>query len=150
MSLLCTLQGRRKNRWIQEQFHKALLVLDRQANHVSFVDCPVCDLLSSGDHKIADTAALQFRGTLDDPERIGRDASFDTCCAGRLPGHAGKLSALYGISPHKSNLPRLSQRGHVAISGAGCWTPYRTYFRDWRVTGVILSARLHVSHKWTF
>ena len=78
MGLLGALQGRRKNRRIEKQFHKALLVLNGQANDLGFVNCPVCDLLSGGNHKIADTAALQFRGTLDGPERIGRNARFDT------------------------------------------------------------------------
>jgi hypothetical protein len=87
MSLLGALQGRRKNRRIHKQFHKALLVFDGQANDPGFVDRPMCDLLSGGNHKIADTAALQFRGTLDDQERIGRNASFDTSCAGCSLGH---------------------------------------------------------------
>jgi len=87
MSLPGALQGGRKNRGIQKQFHKALLVLDGQANHVGFVDGPMCDLLSSGNHKIADTAALQFRGTLDDQERTGCDTRFDTRCAGCLLRH---------------------------------------------------------------
>jgi hypothetical protein len=87
MSLPGAFQGRRKNRRIQKQFHKALLVLHRQANDLGFVDSPVSDLLSSRNYKIADTAALQFGGTLDDQERIGRNASFDTGCAGCLLGH---------------------------------------------------------------
>jgi hypothetical protein len=87
MSLLGALQGRRKNRRIQKQFHKTLLVLDGQANDLGFVDCPMCDLLGGGNQKIADTAALQLCGALDDQERIGRNASFDTRCAGCLPGH---------------------------------------------------------------
>jgi hypothetical protein len=87
MSLLGALKGRRKNRRIQKQFHKTLLVLDGQANDLGFVDCPVCDLLSSGDQKITNTATLQFRGTLDDQEGIGRNASLDTRCAGCLLGH---------------------------------------------------------------
>jgi hypothetical protein len=36
------------------------------------------DFLGSGNHKIADAPALQFRGTLDDQKRIGRNASFDS------------------------------------------------------------------------
>src|ERR1017187_7565160 len=82
MSLLGSLQGRRKSRRLEKQFHKALLVFEGQANHLGFVDCPMRDLLGSGNHKIADAAALQFRGTLDDQKRIGRNASFDTSCAG--------------------------------------------------------------------
>jgi hypothetical protein len=87
MSLPGALQGRRKNRRIQKQLHKALLVFDGQANDMGLVDCPVSDLLSGGDHKIADTAALQFRGTPDDAERIGRNAGFDTRGAAGLLGH---------------------------------------------------------------
>jgi hypothetical protein len=87
MSLPGALQGRRKNRRMEKQFHKTPLVLNGQANDLGFVDCPVCDLLSGGNYKIADTAALQFSGTLDDPERIGRNASFDARCAGCLRGH---------------------------------------------------------------
>jgi hypothetical protein len=87
MSLLRALQGRRKNRGIQKQLHEALLVFEGQVNDLGLVDCPVGDLLSGGNHKIADTAALQFRGTLDDPERIGRNASFDTRGAVGLLGH---------------------------------------------------------------
>src|ERR1017187_2608029 len=94
MSLPGALQGRRKSRRIQKQFHKALLVLDGQANHLGFVDCPMCDLLCSGNHKIADTAALQFGGTLDDEERSGCDASFDTRCSGRLLRHAENPPAM--------------------------------------------------------
>ena len=94
MGLPGGLQGRRKNRRIQKRLHKALLVFDGKVNDLGFVDCPVCDLLSSGNHKIADTAALQFRGTLDDPERVGRNASFDTCCAGCLLGHVGHLDSV--------------------------------------------------------
>jgi hypothetical protein len=78
MSLLGSLQGRRKSRRLEKQFHKALLVFEGQANHLGFVDCPMCDFLGSGNHKIADAAALQFRGTLDDQKRIGRNASFDS------------------------------------------------------------------------
>src|ERR1035437_3378374 len=89
MSLLRALQGRRKSRRIQKQPHKALLVLDRQANDLGCVDCPVRDLLSGGNHKIADTPALQFRGAPDDPERIGSDASFDAGGADCLLGHGG-------------------------------------------------------------
>ena len=87
MSLPGALQGRRKNRRMEKQFHKTPLVLNGQANDLGFVNCPVCDLLSGGNYKIADTAALQFSGTLDDPERIGRNASFDARCAGCLRGH---------------------------------------------------------------
>jgi hypothetical protein len=87
MSLPGALQGRRKNRRIQKQLHKALLVFEGQANDLGFVDCPVCDLLSGGNHKIADTAALEFRGAPDDAERIGRNAGFDTRGAAGLLGH---------------------------------------------------------------
>jgi hypothetical protein len=87
MSLLRTLQGRRQSRWVQEQLHEAHLVFDGQMNELGFVDGPVCDLLSGGNHKIADAAALQFRGTPDDPECIGRNASFDTRGAAGLLGH---------------------------------------------------------------
>jgi hypothetical protein len=87
MSLLRALQGRRKSRRIQKQPHKALLVFDRQANDLGFVDCPVRNLLSGGNHKIADTAALQFRGAPDDPERIGRNAGLDTRGAACWLGH---------------------------------------------------------------
>jgi hypothetical protein len=87
VSLLGALQGRRKNRRVQKQLNKALLVFDGQVNDLGFVDCPVCDLLSGGDHKIADTAALEFRGPPDDPKRIGRNASFDTRRAACLLGH---------------------------------------------------------------
>ena len=92
VSLLGALQGRRKNRRIQKQLHKALLVFDGQVNDLGLVDCPVCGFLSSGDHKIADTAALQFRGAPDDPKRIGRDASFDTRRSTGLLGHGCKHS----------------------------------------------------------
>jgi hypothetical protein len=78
MSPLRSLQGRRNSRRIEKQSHKALLVFDGQANNLGFVDCPMCDLLGSGNHEIADAAALQFRGTLDDQKRVGRNASFDT------------------------------------------------------------------------
>jgi hypothetical protein len=87
MSLLRALQGRRQNRRIEEQLHEAHLVFDGQMNELGFIDGPVCDLLSGGDHKIADTAALQFRGTSDDPEGIGRNASFDTRGAAGWLGH---------------------------------------------------------------
>jgi hypothetical protein len=39
---------------------------------------PPLFLLGGGNHKIADAAALQFRGTPDDQKRIGCNASFDT------------------------------------------------------------------------
>ena len=87
MGLLGGLQGRRKNRRIQKQLHKALLIFDGKVNDLGFVDGPVCDLLSSGNHKIADTAALQFRGAPDDSKRIGRNASFDTRSAACLLRH---------------------------------------------------------------
>jgi len=87
MSLLGALQSRRKDRRIQKQLHKALLVFEGQVNDLGFVDCPVSDLLSGGNHKIADTAALQFRGTPDDAKCIGRNAGFDTRGAGGLLGH---------------------------------------------------------------
>jgi hypothetical protein len=87
MSLSGALQGGRKNRRIQKQLHKALLVLEGQVNEMGFVDGPVRDLLSGGNYKIADTAALQFRGPPDDPKRIGRNASFDTRRAACLLGH---------------------------------------------------------------
>jgi hypothetical protein len=87
MGLPGALQGRRKNRRIQKQLQKALLVFEGQTNDLGFVDGPVCDLLCGGDHKIADTAALQFRGAPDDPKRIGRNASFDTRSAAGLLGH---------------------------------------------------------------
>jgi hypothetical protein len=87
MSLLGTLQGRRKSGRIQKQPHKALLVFDRQVNDLGFVDCPVRDLLSGGNYKIADTATLQFCCAPDDPERIGRNASLDTRGAACLLGH---------------------------------------------------------------
>src|ERR1035441_2671729 len=87
MSLLRTLQGRRQNRRLQKQLHEAFLVFDGQTNDLSLVDGSVCHLLSGGNHKIADTASLQFRGTPDDAERIGRDASFDTRGAVGLLGH---------------------------------------------------------------
>ena len=95
MSLPGALQGKRKNRRIQEQLHKALLVFDGQVNDLGFVDCPVCGLLSGGDHKIADTAALQFRGAPDDAKRIGRNASFDTGGAACLLGHGRALVVVY-------------------------------------------------------
>jgi hypothetical protein len=87
MSLFGALQGRRKSRRIEQLFHKAVLIFDRQANDLGLIDGPVGNLLSSGNHKIAETAALQFRGTLDDQKRVGRNASFDTRCTGRLLGH---------------------------------------------------------------
>src|ERR1019366_6010446 len=87
MGLLGALQGRRKNRRIQKQLHKAPLVFDGEVNDLGFVDCPVCDLLRGGNHKIADTAALQFRGAPDNSKRIGRNASFDTRSAACLPRH---------------------------------------------------------------
>src|ERR1039458_6027077 len=93
MSLPGTLQGGRENRRIEEQLHKALLVFEGQANQLGFIDGLECDLLSRGDHKIADAAALQFRGALDDSERIGRNASFDARRAGCLPRHGRKSPA---------------------------------------------------------
>jgi hypothetical protein len=87
VSLPGSLQGGRKNRRIQEQLHKALLVFDGKVNDLGFVDGPVCGLLSGGNHKIADTAALKFRGPSDDAKRIGRNASFDTRRAASLLGH---------------------------------------------------------------
>jgi hypothetical protein len=87
MSLLRALQGGRQSRRMQKQFHKTLLVLDGQANDLRFVDSSMGDFLSGGNHKIADTAALQFRGAPDYQERIGRNASFDTSRARCLPRH---------------------------------------------------------------
>ena len=123
MSLLGALQGRRKNRRMQKQLHKALLVFDGQVNELGFVDGPVCDLLSSGHHKIADTAALQFRGTPDDPKRTGRNASFDTRGAAGLLGHGGDTPKQYctGFCLTMQR-PKLSQRGRRRVgsaSGAG-------------------------------
>jgi hypothetical protein len=87
MSPLRALQGRRKNLRLQKQLRKAVLIFDRQTNDLDFIDRPMCDLLSSGNHEIADTAALELRCALDDPERIRRDASFDTRGPASLLGH---------------------------------------------------------------
>ena len=77
MGSLRAFQGRRKSRRAQKQFNEALLIFDRQADDLAFIDSPVRHLLSRGNYKIADAAALERRGALDDPERIGRNASFD-------------------------------------------------------------------------
>jgi hypothetical protein len=47
----------------------------------------VRDLLSGGNQEIAETAALKFRGALDDPERSGGNASFDPRGAFGCLGH---------------------------------------------------------------
>jgi hypothetical protein len=80
----------------------------------------MCSLLRGGNHKIADTAALQFRGTLDHQERIRCNASFDTSCAGRLLGHGEKCSCmiLYGILLHNATC-----RGRVGSNTRFGWAP---------------------------
>ena len=85
MRLLRALHGRRKSRRIQQEFDKEPLVFNGHANDLSFVDSPVGDLLSGGNYEIADAAALQFSGALDDTERI---AQFELRCAlcGMLAG----------------------------------------------------------------
>jgi len=91
MSSLCALQGGRKSWWVQKQFDEALLVFDRQTDDLGFIDRPVRNLLSSGNHEIADTTALKFRGALDNPERTGRNAGFYARGAVRLLGHSSIL-----------------------------------------------------------
>src|ERR1017187_2779281 len=118
MRLLRSLQGRRKGRRLEKQFHKALLVFDGQANHLGFVDGPMCDLLGSGHHEIADAAALQFRGALDHQERIGCNASFDTSCAGCSLGHDGNTP-----KPHCTGFC-LTRLTGCAIGG-GSWYDHR-------------------------
>lgn len=58
MSSLCALQGRRKSRWLQKQFDETALVFDRQADDLGFIDCPLRNFPSSGNHEIAETTAL--------------------------------------------------------------------------------------------
>jgi len=87
MRPLRALQGSRGSGRIQKQLDEALLVLDRQADDLGFFDCPVRDLLSGGNHEIADAAALKFRGALDNPERRGRNTGFDPRRALGCLGH---------------------------------------------------------------
>src|SRR5580704_15675798 len=94
MSSLGALQGRRKSWRVQKQLYEALLVLYRQTDDLGFIDCPVRNLPSRGNHEIADTAALEFRGALDDPERIGRYASFYPRGAVCVLGHGSSLLAI--------------------------------------------------------
>src|SRR5258708_7067596 len=91
MGLLRTLQGWRKSGRVKKQFDEALLVFGRQTDELSFIDCPAGDLLGCGNDEITDTAALKFRGPLDDPERVGGDASFDPRGAICLLGHGSSL-----------------------------------------------------------
>src|SRR6266567_5555669 len=81
-------QGRRKGRRVQKQLDEALLIFDRQADDLGFIDRSVRHLLSRGNYKIADTAALERCGAPDGPKRIGRNASFDPRGASRFLGHA--------------------------------------------------------------
>jgi hypothetical protein len=67
MGTLRTLQGRRKRWRVQEQFDEALLVFHRQTDDLSILDGPLSNFLRSRNHEIADTAALELRGALDDP-----------------------------------------------------------------------------------
>jgi len=103
MSLPRALKGRRKNRRFQKQLHKALLVHDRQPDEVSFIDGPASGLLSGSDDEIAETAALEFRGASDDPQRIRGNPGFDTRAAVGFLGH-GSYGELYGILPDKAIL----------------------------------------------
>ena len=91
MSLFRALKGRRGNRRFQKQLHEALLVFDRQADDLRFVDCPMCHFLSGGNHEIAETAALELRGPPDNSERTGRNASFDPRGAIRFLGLRARL-----------------------------------------------------------
>jgi len=94
MGSLRALQGRRQSRRVQKQVDETLLILDRQADDLGFIDCPVRHLLSRRDYKIADTAALKFRGALDDAERIGRNPSFDPRGASCFVEHGSILLAI--------------------------------------------------------
>src|SRR2546426_11872330 len=76
MGLLRTLQGWRKSGRVKKQFDETRLVFDRQTDDLSLGDCPAGGLLGGGNDKIADTAALEFRGPLDGPQGVGGDASF--------------------------------------------------------------------------
>lgn len=98
MGLLRALHGRRKRGWAQHKIDEPLLVFDRQADDLGFIDRPMGNLLRGGNHEIADAASLDFRGALNDPERIGGDARFDPGGAGRFLGHV----QLYGIMPDSS------------------------------------------------
>ena len=62
MGSLRALQGRRKSRRVQKQLDEALLIFDRQADDLGFIDSPMRHLLSRGNYKVADTAALERCG----------------------------------------------------------------------------------------
>jgi len=110
MSPLCALQGRRKSRRIQQQLHKLPLVFDRQANDLGFVDCPVCDLLSAATTKSL-TLRPAIRRHASPPERIGRDAGFDTGGADCL---LGMMETLLGHDCTGFYLTMQSARGMLA------------------------------------
>jgi hypothetical protein len=116
MGSLRTLQGRGKGRRVQKQLNEALLIFDRQADDLSFVDGPVRRLLSRRNYKIADTAALKRRGAPDDPKRIGRNSSFDPRSASCFLGHASILLTISIVRDFAGQLKR-----EVSTPQSGGW-----------------------------
>src|ERR1039457_5340840 len=115
MSLPGALQGRRKSRRIQKQFHKTLLVLDGQANHLGFVDCPMCDLLSG-----ATTKSLILRPCNSAARLTTRSASGAMRASMRAVRIAGwgmaetLLRSIVRDCASQCNLPRARLRGETA------------------------------------
>src|ERR1035437_9561555 len=118
MSLLGALQGRRKNRRIQKQFHKTLLVLDGQANDLGFVDCPMCDLLGGGNQKTADTPPRHPGARFDDKSASGAMRASIRAVRDACRGMAATLlDSIVRDSTSQSYLLRLPRFPCVSPSG---------------------------------
>jgi hypothetical protein len=63
----------RRRRRIEDRFGKCALILDRETDNLGFLDRTVGRFLRCCDHKVADTATLQFGCASDDSERIRRN-----------------------------------------------------------------------------
>src|SRR5438270_6399967 len=101
MGPLRALQGRCQHWRVQKQFDKALLVFERQADDLGFLDGLLRGFLSGGHEEIADTAALERGGALNNPQRIGRNASFNAGGSAGSLEH-GSLSNTYCTGVHRT------------------------------------------------
>jgi hypothetical protein len=70
------LEGWRRRRRAQQQRCELLLSLTRESNDFDFGDGPLGGLPSGRNYKIADRAALDFRGAADYGESLTCDAGF--------------------------------------------------------------------------